>query len=91
MALELNMRFPKYYAHSLEGKPESQWQSIEEHLENTAQKAERFAKAFNAENWAYPTGLWHDIGKYSTEFQNRIGVDADNESLPVRGAWIESK
>ncbi|HHV97073.1 MAG TPA: CRISPR-associated helicase Cas3' [Clostridiaceae bacterium] len=42
------------------------------HLQSTAQIAKTFAKAFNEEEYAYICGLFHDLGKYSEEFQKRI-------------------
>lgn len=59
----------KYYAHSLEGKPKSEWQSLDEHLNNVAEKARSFAKVFGAGDWAYLAGALHDEGKGSLEFQ----------------------
>lgn len=59
----------KYYAHSLEGEPEDKWQLLEEHLTNTAELAKGFAQSFASGEWAYLAGLWHDLGKYSKEFQ----------------------
>jgi len=58
----------EFYAHSLEGRPESQWQRLDEHLQNVAELAAGFAKAFGAEKWAYAAGLWHDLGKYFYRF-----------------------
>jgi CRISPR-associated endonuclease/helicase Cas3 len=60
----------KYYAHSVEGKPTSEWQPLDEHLKNVAEKARSFAEAFGAGDWGCLAGLWHDIGKYSKEFQH---------------------
>lgn len=70
----------EYYAHSLDGKPKSQWQTIEAHLKNVAESALSFAADFNAGEWAYLAGLWHDIGKYSAEFQRRINSEDDVHS-----------
>jgi len=53
----------KYYAHSLEGRPPSEWQLLEEHLKNVAELARRFAEDFSAGDWAYLAGLWHDVEK----------------------------
>ena len=53
----------KYYAHSLEGKPPSEWQPLEEHLKNVAEMARSFADAFGAGDWGYLAGLWHDLGR----------------------------
>jgi hypothetical protein len=47
----------KYYAHSLEGKPPSDWQLLDEHLNNVAEMARSFARAFGAGDWAYMAGL----------------------------------
>ena len=58
-----------YYAHSLEGEPPEKWQPLEKHLENVAEIAAGFAKPFGGEEWARLAGLWHDLGKYSNEFQ----------------------
>jgi len=78
----------EYYAHSLEGKPPSDWQPLEEHLKNVAEMARSFAKTFGAGEWGYLAGLWHDIGKYSDEFQQKLSVqegsDAHIETKPGR-------
>ena len=78
----------KYYAHSLDGKPPSDWQPLDEHLKNVAEMAQSFAMAFGAGDWGYLAGLWHDIGKYSDEFQKMLGAeegsDAHIETKPGR-------
>jgi len=58
-----------YFAHSAPGKDISDWQPLEEHLINVAQKAAEFAKSFGGEKWAYLAGLCHDWGKGSKSFQ----------------------
>jgi len=63
----------EYYAHSLDGKPPAEWQTLEEHLKNVAEMASSFADSFDAGEWAYLAGLWHDVGKYSDEFQQMLG------------------
>ncbi|MBI4828566.1 MAG: CRISPR-associated helicase Cas3' [Nitrospinae bacterium] len=54
---------------------------LEDHLVGVAELAARFAQEFNSAGWAYQAGLWHDVGKHSDEFQNKIrresGYDAD--------------
>ena len=59
----------KYYAHSLEGKSEQDWQPLDEHLKKVAGRATNFASVFGASKWAYLAGLLHDVGKYSDDFQ----------------------
>jgi len=55
----------EFYAHSIEGKPVDEWQGLEEHLKETAEKAAQFAAEFGCGEWEYLAGLWHDLGKYS--------------------------
>ncbi len=62
----------KHFAHSLENKPTNKWHSLDEHLTDTAKLARSFANVFRAGEWAYLAGLWHDLGKYSEEFQKRL-------------------
>ena len=75
----------KYYAHSLEGQPPEKWQPLEKHLKNVAEMARSFVESFGAGDWGYLLGLWHDLGKYSEEFQQRLGVAEGND------AHIETK
>ncbi len=70
----------EFYAHSREGKPPEEWQRLEDHLKNVAEMARRFADDFNAGAWGYLGGLWHDLGKYSREFQARLLVAADPDA-----------
>lgn len=62
----------EYYAHSLKEENKSKWQKLEEHLINVATLARKFADEFGAGDFGYIAGLYHDIGKYSVEFQNRL-------------------
>ena len=65
--------------------PSGAWiaHSLEDHLQSVAKLAKKFAEKFNAASWAELAGLWHDLGKYSREFQNMIrsasGLDAHIE------------
>jgi CRISPR-associated endonuclease/helicase Cas3 len=42
---------------------------LEEHLRKTAELAAEFAAVFGCGEWGRLTGLWHDLGKYSVQFQ----------------------
>ena len=53
------------YAHSKEGTPSGQWQTLEHHRRNTANRAAAMAGEFGCSEWGYLAGLWHDLGKYS--------------------------
>ncbi|MGD9677395.1 MAG: CRISPR-associated helicase Cas3' [Vulcanibacillus sp.] len=61
----------KYYAHSTDN-PERPWQTVAEHLENTAIIAGKYASKFNAREFGYICGMLHDIGKYSLDFQQKL-------------------
>jgi CRISPR-associated endonuclease/helicase Cas3 len=61
-----------YYAHSTESQDKSNWQILKDHLENVANIASGFSSDFNSEQFGYASGLLHDIGKYSPEFQRRL-------------------
>ncbi|MDP8236120.1 MAG: CRISPR-associated helicase Cas3' [Candidatus Erginobacter occultus] len=73
-----------YLAHSLPDRPESEWQPINAHLKNVALLTAEFAEDFHASELGYLAGLWHDLGKYSREFQDylRRASEASAESLP---------
>ena len=47
-------------------------QTLKEHLEGTAELAKEFAEKFGKGDWGYCSGMLHDIGKYSSEFQKKI-------------------
>jgi CRISPR-associated endonuclease/helicase Cas3 len=50
------------------GRPEP----LEDHLRCVAELCEQFASRFNAGSWGRVAGYWHDLGKYSREFQARV-------------------
>lgn len=54
-------------------------QELNNHLEGTAQLAGSFAAKFQNEEWGRLLGLWHDLGKYSNEFQDYIKVNSGYE------------
>lgn len=70
----------EFYAHSKEGKPPEEWHKLEDHLRGVAELARNFANEFGAGDWGYLAGLWHDLGKYSEEFQERIRKLADPDA-----------
>ena len=68
-----------HFAHTLEGSPPENWQRLEDHLQGVAELARSFADDFGAGDWGYVAGYWHDLGKYSKEFQKYLlaANDAD--------------
>jgi len=60
----------EYYAHS-PGK-NGEWHDLKEHLEGVAKRAREFAVPFGVGNVAYLAGLLHDVGKFSSTFQDYL-------------------
>lgn len=52
--------------------PEDEWQTLDDHLLNTALIAENTAQVFGAGALGYAAGMLHDLGKASNDFQNRL-------------------
>lgn len=55
--------------------PQGDWKPphlLDEHLLDVAQMTQQFASTFNSGDWAYLSGLWHDLGKYRPRFQHYI-------------------
>ncbi len=81
------------HAHSNDGPP-SGWQPLEEHLQNVSEKAAKFAVPFGGQEWARLAGLWHDLGKYSNEFQKKLceanGIECHLETKPGRVVHSEA-
>jgi len=61
-------------------------QGLLNHLFGTAEFAMKFASVFNNQEWGKLLGLWHDMGKYSDEFQKYIkvnsGYEEDDQRIP---------
>lgn len=62
----------KIYAHSLPGRPESEWQTLEEHSRNVGELAAKFAAPFGCAETARLLGLVHDMGKARNSFQGYL-------------------
>nr|BEL01492.1 CRISPR-associated helicase Cas3' [Dehalococcoides mccartyi] len=77
----------KYYAHSIQGELPEKWQPLEAHLLRTAARARNMAAEFGCGEWGYLAGLWHDLGKYSSAFQNYLRT-ANDENAYLEGSTI---
>jgi len=76
----------KYYAHTTENSDKRDWQTIKAHLEETAELSEKFAEKFNQKDLGYIAGFFHDLGKYSKEFQDRLDGNAKKVDHSTAGA-----
>lgn len=65
------------FAHSKDGRQQFEWQRLDCHLEKVASRAATFAATFEASSWARLIGLWHDLGKYSPDFQKYIRASSE--------------
>jgi len=63
--------------------------ALREHLLATAGRAEAAAARFGSASWGRLAGLWHDLGKFSGDFQQMIyaanGLDAHVEGDGAQG------
>lgn len=78
----------RWYAHSAEGRDESEWQGLKDHLEGVGALASDFAASFHASELAFCAGLLHDLGKYSVEFQARLRGSPQKVDHATWGARI---
>ena len=80
-----------YYAHSVAGRPEAEWEPLARHLTEVAGGAERRGRRFGAEALAELAGLVHDLGKYSPDFQARVRGAAKRADHSTAGAAWAAK
>ena len=91
---------PIFYAHSLENRPEDEWQMLDDHLTEVSNLAEKFAKVIRPNEKLFAVlarlaGLLHDMGKYRNEFQEYLrkerqsGVDTSHAVYGAGKALFE--
>lgn len=61
-------------------------QPLYDHLRGAAELAAQFATEFGAGEWARLAGLWHDLGKYSKDFQKYIRTKSGRVEHSTFGA-----
>jgi CRISPR-associated endonuclease/helicase Cas3 len=71
-----------FFAHSVDGRPESEWETLLRHLRETDAGARRRGDKFGAADLAGLAGRLHDLGKYKRAFQDRLcgGPSTDHAS-----------
>ncbi len=80
------MPVSRYFARKAGEDAFARWQTLEDHLWETARKAGGFCGRFPWEKWAYTAGLWHDLGKYSEAFQRRLNGSGEKVVHATAGA-----
>jgi len=94
------MAKPMFSAHT--PNDSQRWHSLNAHLSKVASKARLLAAKFQADEVGYYAGLWHDLGKYSSEFQayllqceaaSRLGDQAPRSRVPhaIYGAKLAAE
>ena len=74
----------KFFAHT--APPGEPWEPLPTHLQRVAQRTAEFGAAFGAEEIGRIAGLWHDVGKYSDDFQAYLAAaGADLHSADTQG------
>ena len=68
------------YAHSLAGRPKTEWEPLALHLARVAESGAGFAAGFGAAAWGDVLGRCHDLGKASTAFQTYIDKPEGEEA-----------
>ena len=65
----------EYIAH-VRKEEGGEWEThdLARHLLETAERAGKFGNKFGAGKVAYLSGLWHDLGKFHPDFQERIRI-----------------
>ncbi|WP_427788914.1 CRISPR-associated endonuclease Cas3'' [Brevundimonas diminuta] len=66
------------YAHSLQGRPRSEWETLAEHLEAVAVLAALHAQAFGMAGIGRTLGLLHDIGKVAQAYLTYISAPPED-------------
>ncbi|MBN1126952.1 MAG: CRISPR-associated helicase Cas3' [Sedimentisphaerales bacterium] len=85
----------EFYAHTDPANPGKLpedgacWQTLEDHLENTAQLARDYAEGIGAGGLGYIAGLLHDLGKYTRVFQDYLKRSVAGEGV-TRGEVIHA-
>lgn len=80
-----------YFAHKKDDENKKVfYHKLEDHINSVAELSSCFSSVFSAEEWGYFAGLWHDIGKYSKEFQRRLSgenIHVDHSSAGAQHVY----
>lgn len=74
------------YAHTVQGRPVSEWETLEDHARAVAIRASAFALPFEGSQAAGLLGWTHDLGKMKSRFQEKLMGAHNGESHSTEGA-----
>jgi CRISPR-associated endonuclease/helicase Cas3 len=78
----------EFWARPSDSDHKHTWQPLKDHLVAVADRASKFAEPLGAAEIAWVTGLCHDLGKYSLEFQRRLEDPRVHVDHSTAGATI---
>lgn len=78
----------RYFAHSGACEGREDWQSLQEHLEETGARAAAFLGAVGCGPIAKSAGLLHDLGKFNPEFLRRLSGESVRVDHSTAGAKV---
>ncbi len=76
------------HAHSVVGRPESEWETLHDHAQAVAECAAVFAQPFGGQEAARMLGWVHDLGKIKPRFQAKLRGEANREPHSGEGAKL---
>jgi CRISPR-associated endonuclease/helicase Cas3 len=76
-----------YYAHTLPGRPDSDWEPLLRHLSEVARAARDNGQRFGLGELAEIAGRVHDLGKYTPGFQARLNGGAKVDHSTAGAVW----
>ncbi len=79
------------FAHSLDGVPQAQWQTLRAHAKGVQELCAKFAKDFASVEAASLIGQVHDAGKVHPDFQAHLRNEPRNHPHAADGAkWLDA-
>lgn len=80
-----------HYAHRTDSENKEDWQPLLDHLNQVKELTGDFAQGFCAKEWGELVGWFHDLGKYSESFQNRLNGSPHQVDHATAGAqWLRN-
>ena len=79
------------FAHSRDGVPQLEWQTLRAHAEGVQKRCEQFAEPFASQEAAGLIGRVHDTGKTHPDFQAHLRGENRNHPHAADGAkWLDA-
>ena len=78
------------FAHTLKDHPPECWEKMHEHESRVAKRCSTFLSRIDPSlhTWGNILGRWHDLGKYSDEFQKYLSLANDVDRIDLHGVDV---